>query len=27
MFGAPPSQDAMRLRGQGFDVDDISSVA
>lgn len=27
MFGAPPSQDAMRLRGQGFDVEDISSVA
>lgn len=27
MFGAPPSRDAMRLRGQGISIEDISSVA
>ncbi|WP_442580417.1 AraC family transcriptional regulator N-terminal domain-containing protein [Mesorhizobium sp. ASY16-5R] len=27
MFGAPPSRDAVRLRGEGFGVEDIGSVA
>jgi len=27
MFGAPPSRDAVRLRGQGTGVGDIGGVA